>query len=284
MSRHIHIYEPNSHIKQGFFRPWGIMFGNLLRYRELILQLFIRDFLGGFKKSIFGIGWLFLSPIIGIIAWVFYASTGILQPGNVGVPYPAYVLVGSIIYGTFTGFYSAAAGTIEAGGGFIMQVNYPHEILLFKQVAQYLAEFFISFVLNIAMLILFGITPSWHVALLPILILPLFFFGAGLGLLVSVANVVSNDIGRVVGIAISLIQIATPVIYSSEISNETVQILVKWNPLAHLIANIRNMIFFGEMSSPDGYLISTLISFVTFLLCWRLFYVSEQRVIEKRLI
>ena len=284
MTNHIHIYEPDSHRKQGFFKPWIIMLGNLIEYRELIFQLFIRDFLGGFKKSIFGIGWLFLSPILGIVSWVFYDATGILQPGNVGVPYPAYVLLGSMIYGMFTGFYGAATGTIEAGGGFIMQVNYPHEILLFKQIAQYLAGFTISFILNIVVLIIFGIAPTWQILLFPILILPLFFFGAGLGLLVSVANVVSNDVGKITGIVLNLLQIVTPIIYSSDITNETVQQLVKWNPLSYLITNVRDMIFFGRMSSPGGYLISASLSVLMFLMCWRLFYVSEQRVIEKRLL
>jgi lipopolysaccharide transport system permease protein len=284
MTNQIHVYEPDSHSKQGFFKPWVIMLGNLIQYRELIFQLFVRDFLGGFKKSIFGIGWLFLSPILGIVSWIFYDSTGILQPGDVGVPYPAYVLLGSMIYGMFTGFYSAATGTIEAGGGFIMQVNYPHEILLFKQIAQYLAGFTISFVSNIVVLIIFGIVPTWQILLFPILILPLFFFGAGLGLLVSVANVVSNDVGKITGIVLNLLQIVTPIIYSSDITNETIQQLVKWNPLAYLITNVRDMIFFGSMSSPKGYLISSLLSVFMFLMCWRLFYVSEQRVIEKRLL
>jgi ABC-type polysaccharide/polyol phosphate export permease len=283
MTNRIQVYEPDSHKKQGFFKAWFVMIHNLIQYRELIFQLFVRDFLGGFKKSIFGIGWLFISPILGVVSWVFYDSTGILQPGDVGVPYPAYVLLGSMIYGLFMGFYTAATGTIEAGGGFIMQVNYPHEILLFKQVAQYLAGFVISFVSNVAVLAVFGIMPSWYILLFPLLVLPLFFLGSSIGLLVAVASVVSNDIRKIVDIGLSLVQVITPIVYSSDITNQTLLELVKWNPLTYLISNVRDMIFFGKMTSPEGYLISSLLSVLAFLFCWRLFYVSEQRVIEKRL-
>lgn len=283
MTNHIHIYEPDTHKRQGFFRSWAVMFGNLIQYRELIFQLFIRDFFGGFRKSIFGIGWLFISPILGIVTWIFYNSTGILQPGDVGVPYPAYVLVGTMMFGLFIGFYTSAIGTIDAGSGFIMQVNYPHEILLLKQIAQYLAGFAISFVSNIIVLIIFGIIPSWKILLFPILILPLFFLGAGIGLLISVANVVSNDIGIISGVLLNLLQIITPIVYSSDITNQTIKELVKWNPLAYLITNVRDIIFFGTMNTPQGYIISALLSFFVFLICWRLFYVSEQHVIEKRL-
>jgi lipopolysaccharide transport system permease protein len=215
--------------------------------------------------------------------WIFYNSTGVLQPGDVGVPYPAYVLIGSMIFGLFIGFYTAATGTIDAGSTFIMQVNYPHEILLLKQVAQYLAGFTISFAANIIVLVVFGIVPSWQILLFPVLILPLFFLGAGIGLLISVANVVSNDIGLVSGVLLNLLQIITPIVYSSDITNQTIKMLVRWNPLAYLVTNVRDVIFFGRMNSPQGYVISALLSLFVFLLCWRLFYVSEQRVIERKL-
>jgi lipopolysaccharide transport system permease protein len=277
----IQIYEASTRRKQGVFKPLQTMFGNIFHYRELILQLFIRDFFGGFKKSIFGIGWLFVSPIFAIISWVFLNSTGILKPGDVGVPYPAYVLIGSMIFGLFTGFYGAATGTITAGSTFIMQVNYPHEILLIKQIAQYLSGFVIGFIPNVLVLILFGILPHWQILLFPIVILPLFFLGAGIGLLVCVSNTVSNDSGAIMTVLLNILQVATPVIYSTSVSSPILQVIVKWNPLTYLVTNVRDLIFFGQMKSPEGYFIAAFLSFLFFLFSWRLFYVSEQRVLEK---
>lgn len=279
----IQVYEPELRRKQSIFKSWRIMIGNIIHYRELILQLFIRDFFGGFKKTLFGLGWLFVTPILGIISWVFLNATGILTPGEVGVPYPAYVLVGSMIYGQFMGYYGAAIGTISAGGSFINQVNYPHEILLIKQTAQYLSGFFISFIPNILVLIIFGIVPHWQTLLFPILTLPLFFFGAGIGLLVCVTDAVSDDIGKAVGIVLGYVQIITPIVYSSDIDNSLLQEIIKWNPLAYIVTTVRDLIFYGTMNSPKGYIVSSLLSLLVFLFCWRLFYVSEQRVLEKRL-
>jgi lipopolysaccharide transport system permease protein len=111
-------------------------------------------------------------------------ATGILNPGEVGIPYPAYVLISSSIWGLFMGFYGAAAGTLGAGGGFIMQVKYPHEALLIKQVAQHLANFSITFVINIIVLLLFQVVPSWGILLFPIMIIPLFLLGGAIGLII----------------------------------------------------------------------------------------------------
>ena len=162
----ITVYEPNNRRKIGFFKTWVIMLKNIVTSKELIVQLFKRDFLGVYKKSFIGIGWIFISPLVGIISWVFMNAVGVLKPGNVGIPYPAYVLLSSSIWGLFMGFYSSAAGTLGAGAGFIMQVKYPHEALLIKQTAQQLANFLLGFLLTIIFLLFFKVFPAisiWEV-------------------------------------------------------------------------------------------------------------------------
>ncbi|HPV43831.1 MAG TPA: hypothetical protein PKX40_21840, partial [Spirochaetota bacterium] len=103
------IYEPDTRHKIGFLKVWAIMFRNIIMSRELIYQLFKRDFIMAYKKSFLGIGWILLQPIIGIISWVFMNKTGVLQPGDVGIPYPAYVLLSTSIWGLFVGFFTSAS-------------------------------------------------------------------------------------------------------------------------------------------------------------------------------
>jgi len=153
----VSVYTPNYRLKIGFFQTFVIMFRNIYRSRSLIWQLFKRDFFNSYKKSFIGVAWILISPLLGIVSWVFFNATNILKPGDVGVPYPAYLLISSLIWGLFMGFFGSATGTLGAGGGFIMQVKYPHEALLFKQAAVQLANFIIAFALNIAILIIFHV-------------------------------------------------------------------------------------------------------------------------------
>lgn len=275
------IYEPNYRSKIGFFKVWAIMIKNIIDSRELIYQLFKRDFLMSYKKSFLGMGWIFLSPIIGIVSWVFMNYTGVLKPGDVGIPYPAYVLLSSSLWGLFMGFYSSAAGTLGAGSSFIIQVKYPHEALLMKQIAQHLAGFLITFVINIIVLLIFGVFPSWYIIFFPILILPLFFLGAGLGLVVSVINVVATDLQKGFDFFLSVLFYVTPVIYSSKVNNPLLQVINKWNPLTYLISTVRDSIIYGRFEHIPEFLLSSLIALIIFLFAWRLFFVSEEKVIEK---
>lgn len=274
-------YTPNQRAKIGFLKLWPTMVKNIIKSRELIWQLFKRDFLNSYKKSWFGATWLFISPVIGILSWVLMNQTGILKPGNVGIPYPAYVLISSSIWGLFVGFYTVATRTLESGKSFILQVKYPHEALLIKQSAQQLAQFLLGFILNIGVLIYFGITPSWKIIFFPFAIIPFYMLASGIGLIMSIPKIVAQDIVKISNLAMKLLMYITPVIYAKEVKNEILQTIVNYNPLTYLIGNPRDLIIYGTFPNPLNFLYSSLFAFVVFLTAWRLFYISEEKVVEK---
>jgi hypothetical protein len=78
-------YTPDSRTKTNWFATWGEMFRNMWKSRELIYQLFRRDFLMAYKKSFLGVSWILIAPFMGIVSWVFMNATGILTPGDVGI-------------------------------------------------------------------------------------------------------------------------------------------------------------------------------------------------------
>lgn len=282
-NQRIAIYRPNQRHELGFFQTWVIMANNILQSRELIWQLFKRDFLAGYKKSFVGITWIFISPVFGVISWVFLQYTGLLRPGDVGVPYPAYVLIGSSVWGLFMGFYGAAGETLASGAGLQLQINYPHEALLFKQTAQFLANFLISFAMNIILLFAFGVIPSWKIVFFPLVSLPLFFLGSALGLISSMIAVVAVDARGAINIGMGLLIWITPIIYSDKVSSALVQTSIKWNPLTYLVCSARDIILYGRLYNTLGFIICSGLSVLCFLVSWRMFYISEDKLVERML-
>lgn len=279
--QHTTVYRPNQRHELGFFRTWVVMAHHIIGARELIWQLFKRDFFASYKKSFLGISWIFISPIVGIISWVFLQKTGMLKPGEVGIPYPAFVLVGTTMWGLFMGFFNSAKQTLSSGKALVMQVSYPHEALLFMQTAQHLANFLITFAITIIVLMLFGVIPSWKIVFFPLVILPLFFLAAAIGLVVSMVSVLSVDFDKMVMVALGLMMWITPVIYSENVDNQLVQTLIAWNPLTYLVCSARDIIIYGRLFEPAGYFFCTGLSLIAFMVSWRLFYVSEDKIIER---
>lgn len=277
----VRCYEPGLRRKTGILKIWITMLRNIFLSRDLIIQLFKRDFLAAYKKSFLDVGWIIIMPLISIVSWVFMNAAGILKPGDVGIPYPAYVLLGSSIWSFFMGCYSFSAKTLDAGKGFILQVSFPHEALLIKQCAQNLANFSLTFIFTIIALWCFGIVPSAGIIFFPLMLVPIFFLGAGIGLVISVGAVLATEIDKMVEILLGLIIFITPVIYSSRIDNVLLQKIIKWNPLTYLVCGARDMIIYGKMEFPDRFFYSALFALFIFMFSWRLFFLSEEKVVEK---
>jgi len=275
------VYEPDQRVRMGALSCWRTMIGNVVRSRELIWQLFKRDFLAGSKQSMFGLLWVLFSPVVGIVSWVMMNYAGVIHPGDTEVPYPLYVLFGTTIWGMFMGSYSAAAASLTSGGSLILQAKFSHEAL----VAQQMAQTAIAMVANLILLALvsavFGTLPQWAAIFFPLSLVPLFMLGTGVGVFVSVLAVVVHDVTKVVGTVLGFLMFLTPVIYAPDIQNEWLQRLIWWNPLTYLVCGARDLALHGRIDHLSGYTCALILTLVIFLFAWRLFFLSEQKVAEK---
>jgi lipopolysaccharide transport system permease protein len=277
------VYRPNQRHDLGYIQTWILMTRNIIRSRDLIWQLFKRDYFATYKKSFIGLTWVILSPIIGILSWVFLKKTGMLNPGDVGVPYPVYVLIGSSIWGLFMGTFTSVSQTLEASQMIIVQVNFPREALVFKQVAIQAVNFSISFLVNLAVLIGFGVVPSINTLLLPVVALPLLLFATAIGLIVSMISVVAFDMNRFIAAVMGLFLYTIPVIYSDQVTSHLAQLVIRWNPLTYLVCSPRDIVLYGRIYDPAGYFICTALAGLLFIVSLRLFYIAENKIIERML-
>ena len=274
-------YRPEQRLKMGVLRTWVVMFRNIIGARELIWQLFKRDFLAQYKKSFFGLGWIIIAPLVTIVQWIFLNKAGVLNMGAIDVPRPVYLLVGNTMWMLFINFYIYAAGTMVSGQAFILQVNFPREALLVKQTAQQLANFILSLVLVLGAMPLFGVYPNWMTLALPVVILPLFFLGAGIGLVVSLISVVSLDVEKVMTTFLGMLMFITPVLYSNRFDHPLIQNVTKWNPLTHLVCGARDIVLYGRVDNMPAFWFSSFVALAVFLLAWRLFHLAEHKILEK---
>ena len=275
------VYEPNQYAKIGFFKTILVIVKNTIASKELIFQLYKRDFLMQYKKSFLGLGWMIFGPIMGVVSWVLMDSAGVLSPGDVGVPYPVYVLFGTSIWGLFMSFFSSTSQTLQIAAGFIQQVNFHHEALVFKQGLQNLTNFGISLIINIVVMLSFGVMPTGFIVLVPLFIIPIFFLAASAGLMVSILSTLTSDVSRIASFFLSLLMFITPVIYDSSEKVVWLQQCNLYNPLTYLITAPRDLILTGTMSNPFYYLVSIVMAILLFMVALRFFYISEKKVIEK---
>src|SRR5688572_9621685 len=93
----VRVYSPESALR----RPIHLlrdMFRDLSASRELAWRLFVRDTSARYRQSLLGYVWALLPPIFATITFVLLNQNGILQTSETPVPYPAYVLIGTLLW------------------------------------------------------------------------------------------------------------------------------------------------------------------------------------------
>jgi ABC-type polysaccharide/polyol phosphate export permease len=277
----ITVHVPHERLNVGFFQSWRVMFLNVMSCRELIAQLFRRDFLAVYKKSFLGFVWVALLPILGVVPLIFMQAAEILRPGVQGVPYVAFAVLSISLWQMFAGTITLCTQALSTSSSLILQVRFPHEVLLVKQCAQQLAVSIVALTLSMIALFAFGITPDWKSVLLPIMLVPIVLLASGIGLVLAVLSVVTSDLERALIYVLQLLLYVTPVVYTADVKYPALQKLIDWNPLTYLIGDARDIVLFGAIRHLDRYAYACGFALVVFLCAWRVFYLSEQHVVER---
>lgn len=275
------LITPKSRYEKSAIQIWVTLFRNIVKSKDLIIQLLKRDLTAQYKKSFLGASWIFLAPIIGILSWVFMNSTGLLSPGEMDIPYPAYVLISTSIWGLFIGFYKSASQSLNIGKNLIAHIRFYHEIFFIEKAILQFINFLVVFGINLVVLFLYGVEISWWTLSFPFFVLPLFFLGGSIGLLSSMLSIVAQDLSKILDQLMGLLLWVTPILYSSKFDHPLVQEIIKWNPLSYLIGALRDIIIYGKIDYIKNYILAYVFSLIIFLIILRIFYLSEKRLIER---
>lgn len=163
----------------------------------------------------------------------------------------------------------------------ITMVCFPHEVLVMEKIWVHILRFTIPFVINLVVLLLFGIQFTWVALLFPFTLLPLLALGIGLGLIISLFRVVAVDIAQLFDRGIGFLMFLTPVIYTDEIKIEWLSKIVTYNPLTYLVGFSRDVLTQGTFFEPPTYGLCIFLTIIFFLFAFRIFLIGEPRVIER---
>lgn len=231
------------------------------RYLYLLQQLVLRDFKVKYKRSVLGVLWSVLNPLLMMVllSIVFGIMTKGIMPG---VNYPVYLLSGMVIFNYFNEATSLSMGAVVTNFNLITKVYMPKYIFPMSKVfSSALNLFFSLFALYLVILVeKVPVTPL-HL-LLPFDFICVILFSLGIGLFLSALTVFFRDMYYIYGVIITAWMYYTPILYPlSMIKNGHARWLplFKINPLyyyvdfAHNIISLHVMPSFTESAICVGY-------------------------------
>jgi lipopolysaccharide transport system permease protein len=275
------VYTPESNQDKRLLDNLRELYLDIKNYRHLIRSLVFLTLTQQYKKSILGISWLIISPVLSVVVWVLLHAAGLFNPGDTAVPYVAFVLLSNSIWMFFISFYKGISDAIVGRGGELLQNNFPKIIIVVERTIVSFINFIIPLVLSILVLLVFGARFGWEAFFFLPALLPLVFLGISIGLIFAVIKVVAVDFTVLFDNAIDVLKYLSPVVYSTAVASDLIQNIIKWNPLTYMIDFPRKMLLGVGTDAWELYLLCSVGSFVLMILALRFFYLSLPWVFEK---
>lgn len=229
------------------------------------------------RKNLLGYGWLFLNPLLSVLA--FWFIFGFILQTSRGVPnFVGFLVVGVFFFGYTGKCMTGGTGAIRSGASMIKGFQFPRAALPISTVVRNFLDFMPSL---LVMVIVLAIVPplesiTWRVVLvIPVIILQT-IFNVGLACFLARLGHKIPDLTNFMSIVSRFWLYGSGVFFSIEDSLSARPALLEamqYNPMHAYLTLVRNSILYGVDSDPKLWIVGTVWAFglliVGFLFFWR---------------
>jgi ABC-type polysaccharide/polyol phosphate export permease len=246
------------------------------RYRHLILQLVTRDIRVRYKRSILGVAWTMLNPLLMMLVLTLVFA----HVFRTTVPhYPVYLLSGIVIWSFFHQSTTTAVHYLLSSRPLIMSMYVPRTAFAIAATGAGLVNLTLSLVPLVAIVLLTGAPLYPTLAWLPVPVALAAAFTLGVGLLVSILAVAFRDIVEMYQVVLGAWYFVTPVIYPLDIVPEDTRRWLLLNPMYYLVEAFRAPIFEGTVGEPTLLLVGALVAGGMLLVGWLVFVARSDAIV-----
>lgn len=218
------------------FNPLRI-FSDIWRNRYLLGQMIKRDVLLRYRGAMFGVLWMFLSPLVmlAIFAFVFGHIFQARWPQQQeGLPFWLILFIGLTVFNIFAEAVSRSPAAVRSYPNFVKKIIFPVEILPLVPLGAGLVHGAFNFFI---LLVALAWTGNLHgqVLLLPFLLLPLLLLAVGLAWFLAAWGVFIKDMTQVVPLFVQMLMFLSPVFYPVSAVPAVLRPIYLHNPIGAVI-------------------------------------------------
>lgn len=212
------------------------------KHQFLFEELVKRDFKKKYKRTILGMLWSLLSPMLQLLVMsiVFSNFFGRDRPH-----YTIYLFAGNLTYAFFKDSTYGGMNSLMANAGIITKINLPKYMFLLSKNVASLINFGLTFVIFLLFTAIDGVPFHPRFLLLVYPILWLILFNIGCGFILSALFVLFKDVQYLYDIFTLMLMYLSAIFYYTADYPEHIQKLFYLNPLYVYITYIRDIVIYG---------------------------------------
>lgn len=236
---------------------------DLKKHQFLFEELVKRDFKKKYKRTVLGMGWSVLSPLLMLL--VMKLVFGGLFAKDIP-HYTTYLFCGLLMFQFFSESSALGMRSLMENAAIFSKINVPKYLFLLAKNVQVLINFALILAVFFVFALIDGIEFSWRLLLLPYPIVTLLAFNIGIGFILSALFIFFKDIDYLWSVALQLMMYGSAIFYRVDALSPSLQTLFAYNPIYRHIAYVRELVITGSIPSPSAHLILALIAATTFAL------------------
>lgn len=222
------------------------MIEKMKKYQFLFEELVKRDFKTKYKRTVLGMVWSILSPLLNLfvmrIVFTHFFGGGIEH-------YTTYLFCGNLVFSYFSEASSQGMTSLLGNAGIFSKVNVPKYLFLFSKNVQTLINFGLTLCVFFAFCVLDQITFTWKFILLIYPIVCLLLFNIGVGLILSALYVFFRDVEYLWSVFMQLLMYLSAIFYSIDTYPLIIRNLFLLNPVYLFIRYFRKIVIEATIPS-----------------------------------
>lgn len=228
------------------------MFEKLKKNQFLFEELVKRDFKEKYKRTVLGMAWSVLSPLLTLLVMkiVFTQFFGRNTPH-----FTTYLFSGNLVMAFFKESTRGGMNSLMSNAKIFSKINVPKYLFIFSRNVSALVNFLIILVIYFVFCIIDGITFGFHMLTLSYPILCLLLFNLGVGMILSAMFVFFRDTQYLYDVFLTLLTYLSAIFYTVDRFSPTVQKLFLLNPVYCYIKYFRVVVIDGAIPSLQYHLL-----------------------------
>jgi lipopolysaccharide transport system permease protein len=220
-------------------RGWvAVNLRELWEYRELLYFLIWRDIKVRYKQTALGAAWAVIQPFFTMVVFSLFFGRLAKVPSE-GLPYPIFSYAALVPWTFFAHSLTHSSNSLVASANLIKKVYFPRLAIPLATALSGLVDFAIAFVVLLAMMFYYGITPTMNVLWLPVFLLLALITSLGVGLWLSALNVQYRDVRYTLPFLTQVWLFSTPIAYPSSLIPEQWRAFYGINPMVGVVDGFR---------------------------------------------
>lgn len=212
----------------------------------VFVELVKRDFKKKYKRSVLGVFWSMLAPLLTMLVMNFIFGNFF---GRTQEYYTIYLFSGWLIYQYYNDATNGAMNSLMSNAYIFSKVKVPKYMFLFSRVASSSINFFLTLVVYFIFVIAYKLPITWKFVTLLYPIACMFILICGIGLILSALFVFFKDIQYLYSVFTLALMYATPIFYTVDILEPAQRWIFYLNPLYYYVTYFRSVVIDGVI--PD---------------------------------